>query len=188
MSGLARLLIAAIIGGVFAFVAPIAGVMAASQEIIGFLALLMAGLLPAMTLTSTILRGTGFSSRRIEEYGGALGQQMLFWAVLFASALIATLGIVGAKVFSANGVTFVLQLRGAAFDQSDAARIFLVVAGMGTGVVFQRLRPAYLGLRSLLSLSIQLAKAEALNGDRERRELLIKQSEELGADDPYSVS
>ncbi|QLQ12850.1 MAG: hypothetical protein HZY74_05470 [Brevundimonas sp.] len=70
MMGLVRSVAAGAIGAAVAIIIPRAGLLAATQEIIGFLSLLMAGLLPAMVITATILRGDGFSARRLDEYGG----------------------------------------------------------------------------------------------------------------------
>lgn len=167
MMGLVRSVAAGAIGAAVAIIIPRAGLLAATQEIIGFLSLLMAGLLPAMVITATILRGDGFSARRLDEYGGGLALQLRFWAVLFAAAGLATLGVVGAKVFAADGVTVRLAIRDAVVLTDDRlTTAFLLIFGAGTGVVLQRLVPAYQGLHSLLILNVSMARAAALANDR----------------------
>lgn len=164
---------------------PKAGVLAATQEIIAFLSLLMAGLLPAMTLTATILRGGGMSARRVREYGGALAMQMRFWAFLFAAAGVATLGISLAKIFSAQGVQISFKIMSWNISEKTLTTIWIVFAGAGLGVVFQRLLPAYSGLRSLLQLNVRMAELEAISHDRTLRDELTDQAAKSALLDTY---
>lgn len=175
--GLIRLVFSALVGGVVFALLPQAGVLAATQEIIAFLSLLMAGLLPAMIVTATILRGGSFSARRIEEYGGALEKQLMFWAVLFVAAGTATAAIVFAKVFSAPTVSFDLAIWKFHLRAEVVVRAALALGGAGVGVVLYRLRPAFQGLISLLHLNVATAKGEALVNDRSRRDSLVQQAQ-----------
>ncbi|MHB8283618.1 MAG: hypothetical protein ACYDD1_02985, partial [Caulobacteraceae bacterium] len=127
MMGLARLMGSALLGGIVAGLIPRAGFLAATQELIGFLALIMAGLLPAMILTATILKGSGISARRVEEYGGALRAQLRFWAVLFFAAGLAAFGIVGAKMYSAPNVVAHFNLLHRTLDQNDFTAVGVVL-------------------------------------------------------------
>ena len=166
MMGLARTVAALLLGCVVALSLPRAGVLAATQELIAFLSLLMAGLLPAMVVTATVLRGDGFSAKRLDAYGGGLEKQLRFWAVLFGAAGIATLGVVGMKIFSPSEIHFSLRLGKWTFGRDDILSLFVGLFGAGTGVVLQRLWPAYEGLKSLLMLNVTMARAQALANDR----------------------
>lgn len=166
MMGLLRTMLAIGVGCFVAVSLPRAGVLAATQELIGFLALLMAGLLPAMVVTATVLRGDGFSAKRLDAYGGALEAQLRFWAFLFAAAGIATLGVVAMKVFSQTGVSVRFSIGDRSFTEQDMISVAVGLFGAGTGLVMQRLWPAYEGLRSLLQLNVQMARAQALANDR----------------------
>ncbi|WP_395391613.1 hypothetical protein WBP07_13055 [Novosphingobium sp. BL-8A] len=170
MKGIVRTGLAAILGAALFYALPRPGILAATQELIGFLALLMAGLLPAMTLTATILRGEGISARRVEEYAGALRLQLRFWAVLFAASAIATAAISFAKVFSATGVSFSWSIRSLHVTEGSIVGLSLILAGASIGVVLQRLYPAYQGLQSLLTLNVNMAKSEAMSRDRALRD------------------
>ncbi len=187
MSALVRLLLAVGLGAISAYCLPTSGLLAATQEIIAFLALLMAGLLPAMILTATILRGGGLSAKRVEEYGRALQLQLRFWAFLFGAAGVATLGIVFAKIFSAAGVKIDFQIFTLQIDEKKLTIAALICAGSGLGVVFQRLRPAYAGLVSLLHLNVNMAKTEAMVHDRTLRDALTTESAHL-KETPYASS
>lgn len=172
MSGVVRTGLAALVGAALLYALPRPGVLAATQELIGFLALLMAGLLPAMTLTATILRGEGISARRVEEYAGALRLQLRFWAVLFAAAAISTGAIAMAKVFSTPGVAFDWSFRRIHLTERTVVDVCLVVAGAGLGLVLRRLAAAYEGLQSLLGLNVTMARSEAIARDRAAHDAL----------------
>lgn len=166
MNAVVRTGLAALAGATVLYALPRPGVLAATQELIGFLALLMAGLLPAMTLTATILRGEGISARRVEEYAGALRLQLRFWAVLFAAAAIATGAIALAKVFATTGVAFSWSYRRVHITEKTIVDFSLCVAGAGLGLVLRRLYAAYEGLQSLLGLNVTMARTEAIARDR----------------------
>lgn len=149
---------------------PRTGILSATQEVIGFLALLMAGLLPAMTVTATVLRGEGISAKRVSEYTGALRAQMRFWGTLFGAAALSTLGIILAKVFSAPGVAFSVALKWVELSEKGMTALGVGVAGFGLGIVLARLYPAYEGLVSLLQLNSAMAHVEAIARDRTARD------------------
>lgn len=185
--GLLRLLLAGVVGAAVWLLVPRAGIEAASQELIALLALLMGGLLPAMTLTATILRGDGFSAKRVEEYGIALGAQMQFWGVLFLCAGVATAGIVSAKVLFAEGAEFVLQWKSFRITNVGLGTVALATSGFGFGAVVQRVYPAYKGLRSLLALNISMAKAQALANGRSRADALEQKSLNVTTPEAYAA-
>ncbi|MDP3853135.1 hypothetical protein [Phenylobacterium sp.] len=184
--GIVRALIAGILGGAFALALPRLGVLAATQEIIAFLSLLMAGLLPAMILTATILRGDGMSVHRVDSYTAALQAQMVFWATLFLAALATTVAIVGAKIFSTTGVDFSLALPKLTFTDQDATTLCVGAAGAGVGVVFQRLHPAFVGIQSLLELNGQLARAQAKLTQTALAEALLAESRAARTPEAYA--
>jgi hypothetical protein len=161
MSGLARLSIAAALGATLSLVMPRDGVLAATQEIIAFLSLLMAGLLPAMILTATILDGSSLSVRKVDEYGLALAAQLRFWGILFGLAGLSALGIVGAKIFLTTNAHFAFSWHFLAIDNDEIGSVFLAVAGACLGGVMVRLYPAYQGLLSLLTFKVTMARMQA---------------------------
>jgi hypothetical protein len=148
-----------ILGGLVGGLMPAATVLKASGEIVSFVSLLMAGLLPAMILTATVLRGDQFSSSRVRSFG--------FWATLFCFALISVFFITGAKILDDISIPG-FSIFGISLDDpgSALARIFVSTA---TGFLFLLLRqlwPAYRGLRSVLELSVQMAELQAISNDR----------------------
>ncbi|NKJ43168.1 hypothetical protein [Novosphingobium sp. SG720] len=164
---------------------PRPGVLAATQEIIGFLALLMAGLLPAMTVTATVLRGEGISARRVEEYTGALRAQMRFWGSLFAAAALSTLGIVIAKIFSAQDVHVSIDLHWLNCSEKTVTAFGVALAGSGLAIVMARLYPAYEGLVSLLQLNSAMARVEAIARDRTARDAFSIDLADIQTPDEY---
>lgn len=184
--GIIRLVLAGALGAAAFVLLPQEGVLAATQELIAFLALLMAGLLPAMMLTATILRGDGISAVRVEQYGRAMEAQMRFWGVLFLLAGMSTAGIVGAKIFFADGGAFHYAFWRLSLDSAVLGRLSLGLGGFGFGAVLQRLVPSYIGLRSLLSLNIRMAKAQALANDRSLRDALERDAQAATSPDAYA--
>lgn len=186
MMGFVRLILAALVGGGIALSLPRHGVLSVSQEIIAFLSLLMAGLLPAMILTATILRGDSLSARRVDEYGGALRLQLLFWSRLFVAATVATAGVIAGKIYSDPQAEFALVVAG--HHVLDAARISAVatfIEGAGIGVVVQRLGSAFRGIVSLLDLNIRMAKVDALENDKSRMDVLDSAAKDAATLSPY---
>lgn len=184
MMGFVRLALSALIGGIAAVALPRHGVLSATQEVIGFLSLLMAGLLPAMILTATILRGDSLSARRVDEYGAALRLQLRFWSRLFVAAAVATVGVIGSKIYADPEAHFQLMLRGHLIDQADVTAAAVFVEGAGIGVVVQRLRAAFQGIISLLDLKIRMAKVDALENDKSRLDALDARAREVAAISP----
>lgn len=144
----------------------------ASAELVAFVTLIMAGLLPAMILTATVIRGDQFSSSRVREYGAALRKQLDFWAFLFLCAIVSVFCISAAKVVvNAHEVPINLGT----FSLLPVEAICRLLVGIGFGAlatVLGRLWPAYAGLRSLLSLTVQMAELQALANDRSLRNAL----------------
>lgn len=177
--GVIRLLAAAGIGGLIGWLGPRDGFLATTQEFIGFLSLLMAGLLPAMILTATILRGTGMSAKRVDAYGLALRQQLRFWAVLFTFAGLATTAIIVAKIYGTPAASFEATWSGFHLSSRTIETAAWIIACGSIAVVLQRLWPAYTGLISLLELNVTMAKGDALIADRARIDALAEDAREL---------
>lgn len=187
MMGFVRLALAALIGGMVAVLLPRHGVLSVTQEVIAFLSLLMAGLLPAMILTATILRGDSLSAKRVDEYGGALRLQLRFWSRLFVAATIATAGVIASKIYTDPGADFAFVLRGHIVLDADkvvTAAVFL--EGAGIGVVIQRLRAAFRGIVSLLDLNVRMAKVDALENDKSRLDALDAAARDIASLSPYT--
>ena len=186
MMGFVRLALATLLGGAAAVALPRHGVLSATQEIIAFLTLLMAGLLPAMILTATILRGDSLSAKRVEEYGAALRLQLRFWSRLFVAATVATAGVVIAKIFADPETHLHLVFRGRYLDAADVTTIAVFVEGAGISVVIQSLRAAFRGIVSLLDLNVRMAKVDALENDKSRLDALDVQAREVASASPYT--
>ena len=186
MMGFVRLALAAVIGGVIAVELPRHGMMSATQEIIAFLTLLMAGLLPAMILTATILRGDSLSAKRVEEYGEALRLQLGFWSRLFVAATVATAGVIAAKIYADPDTYVHLVVHGRYLDAADITSASIFIEGAGIGVVVQRLRAAFRGIVSLLDLNVRMAKVDALENDKSRLDALDTQARNVATLSPYA--
>lgn len=177
MNALVRTFLAFAVGATLLVTAPRTGVIGASQEIISFLSLLMAGLLPAMVITATVLRGESFSVVRLERYGRALRAQLGFWALLFVMAACATVGVIGAKIASTNDLPQSYLLWTLPVQSHDIQTFYVGVAGGFIGVIVQRLWAAYEGLLSLLDLNVKMALGAARSNDQRRVEALSEQVE-----------
>ena len=187
MMGFVRLTLAALLGGIAAVLLPRHGVLSVTQEVIAFLSLLMAGLLPAMILTATILRGDSLSAKRVDEYGAALRLQLRFWSRLFVAATVATAGVIASKIYSDLDAQFAIAVKGHLLLNADrvaAAAIFL--EGAGVGVVIQRLQAAFRGVVSLLDLNVRMAKVDALENDKSRLDALDAAAKDIASLSPYA--
>lgn len=174
MMGWIRLLISAGLGAVLFACLPVKGVANASQELIGFLSLLMAGILPAMVLTTTVLKGEGLSAKRVDEYNLALTTQLRFWAVLFAFAALATATIVALKILQAS--TFAqVSIRRFELTKDHLEQGLTCLLGAFLAVLVQRLGRAYSGLVALLQLNSDYARKQAVDTDLARAEALLAQ-------------
>jgi hypothetical protein len=182
-------LIAFGIGFLGALAIPSALPLAASQELVGFVSLLMAGLLPAMILTATILRGDRFSASRVRDYGLALRKQLGFWAMLFLAALSAVFFVTLAKMIA--GSTFApVQFGGyvASLPMEPSLRVLVALGAGSIGVILVRLWPAYKGLQSVLDLTVQMAELHAIANDRSLRDGLDTKADRLKSPAAQRVS
>jgi hypothetical protein len=143
-------------GGIFALLLPRIGIIEGSTRIIPFFALLMAGVLPAMMQTVTVLKGDDLSPKAVKEYGAALHEQLSFWAALFATALSAvgslTLAVIISKAPKLISVPWEYYI-----DRDFLIDVLIFVFGCTAASVLSRFVAAYGGLKSLLKLNLQLA-------------------------------
>lgn len=162
------LVLASVGGAVLCAVIPPGMVTIVSQELIALFGLLLAGALPTMILTATILRAGAFSPKRVGEYATALDSQLSFWFSLFIWALIACIAIMLSKALWNEGQPYSVHVPNISFGQMTATipaiplvPIANVVLGVAGAQVAYRLLPMLAGLRSLLRLNSEIAKEEA---------------------------
>ncbi len=139
-----------------------------SQELIALFGLLLAGALPTMILTATILRAGAFSPKRVGEYARALDSQLSFWFSLFIWALLACIAIMLSKALWNSGSPYLLHIPTVSLGRLvisipaiPLVPITNVVLGVAGAQVAYRLLPMLAGLRSLLRLNSAIATEEA---------------------------
>ncbi len=174
--------VSAALGAIFGLCGPAKPILAASAEVIAFVTLIMAGLLPAMILTATALRGDAFSATRVRELGIRLRAQLQFWAMLFLFALIAVLGVCAAKMSNdSSSIVTSLGKWNITYSTANFTTAALMLGYSALAVVLARLYPAYRGLCSLLDLTITTAEAQALSNDRTLADTLNAKAERIGS-------
>lgn len=172
--------IAFVIGAFLAAWIPASVAISASSEVVSFVSLLMAGLLPAMILTATVLRGERFAASRVRNYGEALRKQLAFWALMFSMALLAVFAMTVAKTLS-KVPDWNADFLGHSFLLPEEGILrFAVMVSLGSvTVILAKLWSAYRGLQSLLTLSVQMAELQALANDRSLKDDLDAKAERL---------
>lgn len=139
-----------------------------SQELIALFGLLLAGALPTMILTATILRAGAFSPKRVGDYARALDAQLSFWFALFIWALLACVAVMLSKAFWNEGhQRFIdLPVLSIGAHRVDLPTVYFAhwsdaLLGLAGAQVAYRLFPMLTGLRSLLRLNSAIATEEA---------------------------
>ena len=160
MRPLIRLAVIFFLGAFVAAWMPRAGVLEASTRIIPFLSLLMAGILPAMMLTVSILKGDDLSVQAVDEYSAALRAQLRFWASLFASAATAAGFLILMVVFSKLARP-IYSVAGIQFAREAVVTFWCMLFGGSLSLLISRLWPAYRGLESLMNFNTGVARAKA---------------------------
>lgn len=148
------------LGGLFALVLPRAGILEGSTRIIPFFALLMAGVLPAMMQTVTVLKGDDLSPKAVREYGDALQEQLRFWASIFASAL-SSVGFLTLAVIISKSPPLIELPQEYYLDTNFIVDTLIFLFGCTACSVLSRFVAAYGGLKSLLKLNLQLAEKKS---------------------------
>ena len=158
-----------VIGVLIGLIAPTAVVTSVSQELIALFGLLLAGALPTMILTATILRAGAFSPKRVGEYGAALESQLSFWFSLFIWAMGACVAVMLAKAFWDAKTPYVLWLPDTLLKRLhfsdpriEVTRLADTALGLCAAQVLFRLFPMLNGLKSLLRLNSLIATEEAV--------------------------
>lgn len=124
-----------------------------------FLGLLMAGILPAISLTINSLKSGGFSVQRVGRLADELGGLLDYLQALFLTALIAALCLVTAETLH-WGKDFPYA--------SYSARVFNFTLGICLGVLASALPKLRRSFTALLSIGREIALDEAANKIRDR--------------------
>ena len=161
-------MLASFVGAALCAFVPPGTVTLVSQELIALFGLLLAGALPTMILTATILRAGAFSPKRVGEYAKALDNQLSFWFSLFIWALLACVAIMLSKALWNDHHPYSVTIPSMSFGRWTATipaiplvPIANVILGIAGAQVTYRLLPMLAGLRSLLRLNSEIAKEEA---------------------------
>ena len=145
------------VGGGIALLLPRDGLIDGSSRIIPFFALLMAGVLPAMMQTVTVLKGDDLSPKEISEYKESLKELFNFWSEIFGVALSAvgllTLAVIISKASALISLPFDYFLA-----RNFVVDSLLFLFGIASASLAMRFSRAFGGLRSLLLLNISFAE------------------------------
>lgn len=158
-----------------AFLVPPPVIVSVSQELIALFGLLLAGALPTMILTATILRAGAFSPKRVGQYAEALDSQLSFWFGLFIWALFACVSIMVSKALWDIHSPYRLDFSTPSMGKVQAlhvvvewSRVADMILGLTGAQVVYRLFPMLAGLRSLLRLNSLIATEEAARNAQDK--------------------
>lgn len=133
-----------------------------TQELIALFGLLMAGVLPTMVLTASVLRAGNLSVKKLIIYRDALRRQMVIWIGLFFISLIASFLVIIGKMLDWSLTIWppltLVKLEDMPFD---AIRVLNSLISMALAVLLFRVIAVGNGIISLLRLSAELAISEA---------------------------
>lgn len=146
-----------LIGGAVALLLPRTGLINGSTRIIPFFALLMAGVLPAMMQTVTVLKGDDLSPKEISELKDALSGLFKFWSSIFGTALSAV-GSLTIAVIIFEAPRLIPLMNGYFLSRNFLVDLFLFIFGVTTTSLAMRFSRAFGGLRSLLVLNFTFAE------------------------------
>ncbi|OYU50086.1 MAG: hypothetical protein CFE31_00530 [Rhizobiales bacterium PAR1] len=133
-----------------------------TQELIALFGLMMAGVLPTMVLTASVLRAGNLSVKKLIDYRDALRRQLAVWIGLFLVSLVASLlVIVGKMVEWSLVVPIPLAWAGLESSSFEVMRILNAFIVMALAIVVFRAIGVGNGIISLLRLSAELAISEA---------------------------
>jgi hypothetical protein len=130
-----------------------------SKLLMPFLALFMAGIFPAISLTISSLKSGGFSVKRVSNLADELSRLLDYLQALFAVALIGALCLVAAETLN-WGEGFVYEFY--------SSRVFNVILGGCLGTLLAALPKIRRTFSTLLSISRDIAMDEASTKIRER--------------------
>jgi hypothetical protein len=133
-----------------------------TQELIAMFGLMMAGVLPTMVLTASVLRAGNLSVKTLKQYRDALRGQMLIWIGLFLVSMVASLLVIVGKMLDWS---VLVKVPLAWLKQPDfifqAIPILNMLVVMALALVVFRAVAVGNGIISLLRLSAELAISEA---------------------------
>jgi len=133
-----------------------------TQELMALFGLLMAGVLPTMVLTASVLRPSNMSVKRLYQYRDALRTQMLVWIGLFLASFVSSIFVILGKILEwtiAVDIPAIPGITGA--WHFDAIRVVNSIIVFGLVLVLTRIISVGNGVLSLLGLSAELAIGEA---------------------------
>lgn len=164
------------------FLLPIGALSNVSGELITFFGFIMAAVLPAMVLTSTVLRAGNLSYRRLQDYSDALEAQLQVWLGLFVIALAGCVFVIAGKA-AAWSIPIQFSL-GAKYIAADLAHVLTALTVGCFTLVMLRAYAIGVGIRSLLKLSTEIALSDAQARDKERIAGLKKEMADMGMSRP----
>jgi len=133
-----------------------------TQELIALFGLMIAGVLPTMVLTASVLRAGNLSVKKLIEYRDALRRQMAVWIGLFLVSLVASLLVtVGKMVDWSLALPIPIAWAGLKATSFEMVRALNAAIVMALAVVLFRAISVGNGIISLLRLSAELAISEA---------------------------
>lgn len=140
-----------------------------TQELIALFGLMMAGVLPTMVLTASVLRAGNLSVKKLQEYRDALRDQLVIWIGLFFVSLIASLLVIVGKMLDWSLIVPVpLEWAGRKSISFDAVHVLNSLVVVCLALVVFRAVAVGNGIISLLRLSAELAISEAHARDEAR--------------------
>jgi len=140
-----------------------------SQELIAIFGLLMAGVLPTMILTASIIRAGQLSVKSLKAYQTALGRQLKVWIGLFLISFSASLLIVFGKLIDWSLPIHVpLAFFGLGDVSFDIVRLVNALIVMALTLMLSRVIDVGNGIISILNFSAELAIMDAQARDDAR--------------------
>lgn len=154
---------AAIAAGVIGFtLLPLDAYESVTQELIALFGLMMAGVLPTMVITASVLRAGNLSVKRLIAYRDGLRAQLILWIGLFFVSLVTCLMVIFGKMAEWSVSIYVpmawLRMSDLSFD---AVRFVNGMISLGIALVVFRAISVGNGVITLLHLSAELAISDA---------------------------
>lgn len=140
-----------------------------TQELIALFGLMMAGVLPTMVLTASVLRAGNLSVKKLQAYRDALRSQLVIWIGLFLISLGASLlVIIGKMVDWSIVIQIPISGPGHKSIDLDLIRVLNALIVIFLSLLVLRAVEVGNGIISLLGLSAELAISEAQVRDEAR--------------------
>lgn len=140
---------------------------AVTQELIALFGLMMAAVLPAMTLTATALRSGNLSRKRIDRLYLALRQQLDVWFGMFALSFLLCSCVVLGKIVDWS---LLVPLPFGEANFINLARVINAVIVWGGVLFVLRVGAVGRGVLSILKLSHEIAVSEAVEAQNNRHQ------------------